>query len=142
MRIDDAFFGKMLLVGSVKNPADNYFECQRYFRPSRDLVELSVTGSLSGPTQQQKDFFRQIENDYQLLVAKFIPLIEEKFGAWMALPIIKDFEKEFKPTYLSIPACDQQSVVWEITFDTVHDLNHLVTVGMVGYEPQYVRVDG
>jgi hypothetical protein len=142
IRVDDAFFGKMLLVESVKNPVDNYFECQRYFGPSRNIIELSVTGVLNGPTQQQKDFFTQIEKDYLLLVVKFIPLIEEGFGAWMMLPIIKDFEKEFKPTYLSIPTCDQHPIEWEIAFDTVHDLNHMVTVGMVGYEPRFVRIDG
>lgn len=64
------------------------------------------------------------------------------FGAWMTLPVIKDFAAEFKPTYLTIPACDQEPIEWEITFDIVHDLNHIVTIGMLGYEPQYVRVDG
>jgi hypothetical protein len=142
VRINDAFIGEMFFVESVKDPTDNYFECQRYFTPSRAKIGLSVAGSLSGPTQQQKDFFTQLEKDYPMLIAKFIPLIEEQFGAWMTLPVIKDFEEEFKPTYLSIPAYDQQLIEWEIAFDTVHDLNHTVTVGMVDYEPKYVRVDG
>jgi hypothetical protein len=83
-----------------------------------------------------------VEEDYHLLVDKLVPIIEAEFGAWMPLPVIKNFVAEFKPTGLEIPLCDRQPIEWEITFDTVHDLNHIVTVGMLGYEPQYVRVDG
>lgn len=60
----------------------------------------------------------------------------------MTAPVIKEFEVEFKSTYLDIPTCDQQPIEGEIAFDTVHDVNHMVTVGMLGYEPQFVRVDG
>jgi hypothetical protein len=142
VKIGDAFFGEMVFVEISKDPTKSYFECQRYFSPIDGMIELGVTGLLDGPTQRQKDFFTQVENDYTLLVTKFIPAIEAEFGAWMTWPIIKNFEAEFKPRYFSIPACDQQPIRWEMVFDTVHDLNHTVAVGMLNYEPQYVRVDG
>ena len=69
-------------------------------------------------------------------------IIEKRFGAWMAESVVKDFTAEFKPVYLSIHACEKQPVEWKIAFDTVYDLNHTVTVGMLGYDPQYVQVDG
>ena len=56
--------------------------------------------------------------------------------------VVEDFTAELKPVHLSIPACEKQPVEWEITFDTVHNLNHIVTVGMFGYNPQYVQIDG
>jgi len=142
VRIGDAFFGEMLFMEVKSDPSISYFECERYFKPSGEKIGLSVTGSLSGPTQRQKDFFTQVENDYPLLFTKLIPIIEAEFGAWMPQPIIKDFEAEFKPTFLDIPSCNQQPIEWEIVFDTVHDVNHTVTVGMLGDEPQYVRIDG
>jgi len=132
----------MTFMDSPNDPAQSYFECERYFQPIGEKIELAITGSLSGPTQQQKDFFAQVETDYPRLVAKFIPIIEAEFGAWMPLPVIKDFNAEFKPTLLDIPACSQRPIEWEIVFDTVHDVNHIVTVGMMDDEPQYVRIDG
>ena len=142
VKVDDAFFGEMIVIEISNNPVESYFECERYFKPSGEKIALGVTGSVSGPTQRQKDFFMQIENDYSLLIAKFALVIETRLGAWTAVPVTKEFEAEFKPTYFSIPTCDQQPIAWEIAFDTVHDVNHTVTVGTLGYEPYYVRIDG
>jgi hypothetical protein len=142
VKIGDAFFGEMQWVEIANNLSESYFECERYFKPSGEKIGVSVTGLLSGPTQRQKDFFVQVEANYSLLVAKLNPLIEAEFGAWMPLPIIKNFVGEFKPIGLDIPACDKLPIEWEIVFDTVHDMNHTVTAGMLDDEPQYVRVDG
>jgi len=142
VKIGDAFFGEMQWVELAKEPLKGYFECERYFSPSGKNISLSVTGALSGPTQQQQEFFTWIEANYLLLVAKLIPLIEAEFGAWMPLPVIQNFVAEFKPIGLDIPACDKLPIEWEIVFDTVHDVNHTVTVGMLDNEPQYVRIDG
>jgi hypothetical protein len=142
VKIADAFFGEMQWIKVANDPSKSYFECERYFKPSGKNIDVSVTGSPSGPTQQQKEFFAQVEAEYSLLIAKLIPLMEAEFGAWMPLPVIKSFVAEFKPIGLDIPACDQQPIEWEIAFDTVHDANHTVTVGLLGYEPQYVRIDG
>ena len=141
-KIGDAFFGEMLWVEIPHDPSKSYFECERYFKPSGEKIGLSVTGSLNGPTQRQKEFFTQVETNYSLLVAKLIPIIEAEFGAWMPFPLIKNFVAEFKPIGLDIPACDELPIEWEIVFDTVHDINHTVTVGLLGDEPQYVRIDG
>jgi len=142
VKIGDAFFGEMQWVEITSDPPKSYFECERYFKPSGKKIGLSVTGLLGGPTPRQKDFFAQVEANYSLLVAKFIPLIEAEFGAWLPLPVIKSFAAEFKPIGLDIPACDKLPILWEITFDTLHDVNHTVTVRMLDDEPQYVRLDG
>ncbi len=142
IKIGDAFFGEMQWIEIANDPSKSYFECARYFKPTGKKISLLVTGTFHGPTQHQKDFFTQVEANYPLLVDKIVPIIEAEFGAWMPLPVIKNFVAEFKPTGLEIPLCDQQPIEWEITFDTVHDPSHIVTVGMLGYEPQYVRVDG
>ena len=141
LKIGDEFFGEMLFM-ETSNSTNSYFECQRMFEPTGEIIEIGINGDLSGPTQGQKDFFRQIEKNYSLLTLRLIPFIEQEFSAWMKQPNIKNFDLEFKPGHLSIPSCEEQPIAWEITFDTIHDLNHLVTVGMLGNEPQFVQVDG
>lgn len=131
----------MLLVKSSVAEKD-YVECRRSFKPISKDIELSLDANLSGPNQQQKAFFRQLEADYFSLIPVFSVGIEAEFGRWMKLLLIRNFEAEFQPVYLRIPDCEQSPVAWEIAFETTHDLNHTVTVGMLGYAPQYVRVDG
>ncbi|MGI4739784.1 MAG: hypothetical protein ACRYG7_31840 [Janthinobacterium lividum] len=106
-KMGDEFFGEMLFIAG-KTSAEGYFECQRNFGPTGEQIEIGIDGNLSGPTQRQKDFFRQVEATFPFLIPRLIEVIEKEFGAWMSLPVIKDFAAEFKPIYLRIPTCDQE----------------------------------
>jgi len=142
MKIGDAFFGEMTFMESIKYPAESYFECKRYFSPIEGVIELGVTAQLSGPTQRQKDFFVQLEKDYSLIVAAVIPRIEDELRNWRPDFRINNFEQEFTPVWLSISACDQQPVEWEIAFETVHDLNHTISITMQNYQLLHILIDG
>jgi len=141
-KLSDAFFGEMTFIEVPNDPASSYFECERYFKPIDGLIELGVTGQLSGPMQRQKYFFTQLENDYQLIIAAVIPVIESEFQQWKPNFKLGNFEQEFKPVWLEIPTCDQRPVEWEIFFETVHDLNHHICVTMQDYRPLHVLMDG
>jgi hypothetical protein len=80
--IDDDFFGRMLFIQFKKKPQKNYFECKRDFKPSGRPIEVLINADVSGPTSTQKDFFRQIENEYDNLTAKIVPMIENVFRNW------------------------------------------------------------
>jgi len=132
------FFGKPV----KKSPVEDYVECERYFSPSGEMIGLSATGEFGSLTQRQEDFISQVERDYLLIIAAIIPSIEDRFRHWKPEFRIGEFKQEFKPVHLDIPTCDQQPIEWEIAFETVHDRNHTVFIVMLGYEPQYVRVNG
>lgn len=138
----DAFFGEMTFMDIPNDPAESYFECKCYFKPIGGVIELSVTATLNGPTQRQKNFFAQLEMDYPLLIAAVIPGIEAEFRNWKPGFRIGDFEQEFKPVWLTIPTCDQLPIEWEIAFETVHDLNHTIAITMRDYQPLHILVDG
>jgi hypothetical protein len=138
----DAFFGEMTYMEVSNDPAQSYFECARYFKPIDRVVELGVTGQMSGPTQRQKAFFTQLENDYPLIAAAVVPIIENEFRNWKPEFKIGNFGQEFKLTWLAIPICDQQPVEWELAFETVHDLNHTLFITMQDYKPIHILIDG
>jgi hypothetical protein len=125
-----------------KKPFEDYFECERYFGPSGEKIELSVTGELGILSQRQEDFISQLERDYSLIEAAIVPGIEARFRNWKPEFKVGDFKQEFRLVHLDIPTCEQQPVEWEMAFETVHDLNHTVFVNMLDYQPQYVRIDG
>jgi len=136
-------FWSFLFGKSVKGkPADDYFECERYFSPSGEQIELSVTGELSVLTQRQENFIAQVEKDYSLIIGAVIPAFEDEFRNWKPAFKIADFKQEFKPIHLSIPTCDQQAVEWEMSFETIHDLNHIVVVYMLNFQLLHIHIDG
>jgi hypothetical protein len=57
IKIGDAFFGEMQWIEIANDPSKSYFECERYFSPVGEKIGLIVSGTLCGPTQQQKEFF-------------------------------------------------------------------------------------
>ena len=92
IKINDEFFGEMVFSEFKKNLEKNYFECKKQFNPINDIIELSIDGKMSGPTQTQKDFFKKIESNYDEIISSIKPLIEDKFQNWKDDFKILDFK--------------------------------------------------
>jgi hypothetical protein len=133
--IEDDFFGKMIFI-------EPHFECRRNFYPTDSIIEIGIDGVESGPTIRQKDFFKNIEEKYPDIVKSISPLIEDEFRNWKEEFQIKDFKKEFKPVYLYIPTCESSPVIWEIAFESEHDLNHHFTITMNDFDAKEILIDG
>jgi len=142
IKIEDPFFGKMIFSDFKKNPDKNYFECSRHFKPTDDLIEIGIEGNETGPTAIQKDFFRSIEARYNEVIASVKPCIESEFKNWKEDFNIADFRKEFKAVYLFLPRCEKVPIVWEIAFETEHDLNHTITITMADLNATSIHIDG
>lgn len=141
-KINDEFFGGMNFMEIGKQSPRNYFECKKYFQPLGKEIELAVDGDLNESREKQKEFFQKIENGYEEIKIAVLPIIEDTFQNWKENFEIVDFDKEFFLCYLSIPRCNVKPIVWEIAFDNIHDLNHMVTVLMEDWEAKGIRIDG
>ncbi|WP_406684336.1 hypothetical protein N1F78_00995 [Seonamhaeicola sp. MEBiC1930] len=142
IKIDDEFFGKMVFLDDKKEPLKSYFECRRHFKPTDDIIEIGITGDVNGPTKIQKDFFRKIESDYNEIALSIKPMIENEFRNWKEDFKIADFKKEFKAVYLFLPRCENEPKVWEIAFESEHDLNHTFTLTMNDLNATEILIDG
>ena len=56
--------------------------------------------------------------------------------------MIEDFSREFTLVAMSIPRLKDKPVEWNLSFDTIHDVNHQVTVELIDYKPSGVIIDG
>ena len=73
--IQDDFFGTLTFM-SFKDPTKNYFEGKGKFNPTGDEIEYFVEADLSGPTNDQRNFYNKVEGLYDEIISKVIPLIE------------------------------------------------------------------
>ncbi len=142
IKIDDEFFGNMIFSEFKKNPEKNYFECRRHFKPTDEIIEIGIKGNVTGPTELQKDFFRKIEADYDKIISSVRPMIENEFQNWKEDFKIIDFRKEFKAVYLFLPRCENDLKIWEIAFESEHDLNHTITMTMNDFNATEILIDG
>lgn len=139
--IQDEFFGKLTFI-DFRDSSKDYFEGRGKFSPTNDEIEYLVDGDIIGPTKEQRDFYKKIEDSYDEIIAKISPLIEQEFRNWKEDFEIKDFRKEFTPIGLSIPRLTAEVIAWNISFNTIHDRNHQITVDLENFEPEGVLIDG
>ena len=142
VKLEHEFFGTMLFLEFKKDPHKNYFECRRHFKPTGKIIEIGIDADATGPTQRQIDFFKSIEDSYSEVARAVMPLIEDDFGKWKEGFKIANFQKEFEAVYLRIPRCETDPVVWEISFESEHDRNHVFSLTMSGFEAKKLLVDG
>lgn len=140
--VKDSFFGEMLFLEFKKNPIDNYFECRRHFEPINNEIEIGIEGEESGSTELQRAFFRKIESSYGKIIASAKPLIEDEFQNWKKDFMISDFRNEFKAVYLHLPRCTERPIIWKISFETEHDLNHIFIITMNDLKAIEISIDG
>ena len=142
IKINDTFFGKMLFLDDKKNPENEYFECSRNFEPSNDIIDIGIEADVSGPTELRKDFFKKIESNYDEIISTIKPVIINEFKKWEDNFEITDFRNEFKAVYLFLPRCEKQPIVWKISFETILDLNHVVSLTMSDFNLKEILIDG
>lgn len=113
--IDHPFFGKLLFLEIKKKPENSAFEGSRHFRPTDKEIEFHLEGQMPGPTDRQIKFFQDLEDDWDSILHKVKPMIEEEFQNWKPDFKIADFKAEFVPTFLNIPTLEKKNYEWELT---------------------------
>lgn len=140
--INDSFWGKMIYDGNNSYHIEGSFECVKHFQPINDDIEIVLPAPKKGPSISQKDFFKQIEKNYEQIITKVIPLIEEEFRKWKTDFKIYNFKKEFIPVFIQLPNCQNTSVLWELSFDCTIDSDHTIAVKMCDFDPKEIHIEG
>jgi hypothetical protein len=139
--IQDDFFGSLRYM-DFKDTSKNYFEGKGHFTPTNSETEYLIKADIAGPTDEQKNFYHGLQENFMQYVEKIKPLIEDEFRNWKEDFEIKDFSKEFILVCITIPRLDLRPLIWDMAFTTVHDLDHQVTIDFVDNEPSGVLIDG
>ena len=136
VRIEDSFFGEITDTGDT-------FEFERYFKNTKQKVELILEKNGNEVTLNQVAFYKKIENDYKYLVENMIPLIEKELDGWIENYDLKyNFKKDFRLECIHIPKCDEEIIRWEISYWMNNDAQHWCTLEMKNFEVNSIIIDG
>jgi hypothetical protein len=139
--IKDDFFGALTYM-TFKDPAKNFFEGKGMFKPTSAEIEYFIEADVSGSTNDQRHFYDNVQASYDDIISKIIPLIEDEFKNWKEDFKIENFKKEFKLVAMTIPRLNKNTTIWDMSFETIHDDNHRVTVELKDFEPDGIMIDG
>ncbi len=139
--IEYPFWGALLFFKS--KTGEGHFKGVYIFKPLNNaIISVFLKADPSGPTQAHSDFYKSIEDNYPAIKKSIIPVMEDEFGNWQEGFKIKDFEKEFTLSSISLPRCETTPIEWELSFDSIHDESHTFTILMKDYEATAVQIDG
>ncbi|WP_153797325.1 hypothetical protein [Foetidibacter luteolus] len=141
VKIQDDFFGELRFM-DFNDASKNYFEGRGYFAPTNNETEYLIHANNEGPTEIQRNFYRDLQANFKQYVEKIKPLIEDEFRNWKEDFLITDFYHEFRLVCVVIPRLENKPLIWEMAFDTIHDLNHQVTIEFTGDQPTGILIDG
>ena len=136
---NDPFFGELKYTAGKHA---SFFDGKKWFAPASKEISVLIDADAAGPVQAQYVFFSAVERDYAMLLAKIVPVIEDEFKNWKEDFVIKDFTNEFSLENIHISKLDEVPLKWEISYTSVHDLDHQFTIDFEGMEPMGVMIDG
>lgn len=139
--VNDDFFGALRFV-DFKDPSKDYFEGKGHFTPTSSEIEYLIQADKDGPTDEQQQFYRDLQSNFNQFIDKMKPLIEDEFRNWKDDFVIKDFNKEFELVCITIPRLDVRPLIWDMVFTTIHDESHHVTIDFIDLEPNGILIDG
>ena len=139
--VQDDLFGRLQFV-DFKDSTKNYFEGAGFFAPTQSETDYLIRADIEGPTEEQRQFYLDLQANFEQYVEKITPLIEGEFQNWREDFKITNFTKEFSLVCITIPRQDILPMVWEMAFTTIHDLDHHVTIDFIGNESNGILIDG
>lgn len=139
--IEDAFFGQLRFL-DLNDPRQNYFEGSGFFPPTGQQIDYLIEADLPGPTLAQQQFYQALQQKYADYVTRIQPLITERFCHRQPDFRIQNFAAEFTLLSVTVPRLSTLSVAWEMSFSTVHDVNHDVTIYFLDEQPTSLLLNG
>lgn len=139
--IHDTVFGTVRLR-RWKNAGSHYFEGKLHFAPTASVITLLIEAAGDGPTAAQRGFYQNLQTHFTTYAQRMIPLIEDEFRNWKDDFAVADFAKEFALVCLSLPTFEGEACRWQMSFTTVHDLDHQIEIDFVNDEPVSILIDG
>jgi hypothetical protein len=131
-------FGKMTFQRIAPNKS--YWEGRALFPPAKAEIEVFVDGDESGVAPGALQFYEQVQERYQGVVAKFQPEIIRQLRELSDEPLPVDFASTCRPTSVSVPDTRLRTE-WDIGMECVFDPNLRVTIEMEDWEKGMVVVD-
>lgn len=136
VKIQDEVFGELTIdKGFVSG-------CDCFFKPLDKNIECLIDAGENGPNEEQRNFYKSIEQNYPLLRQKIVPIMLDTFQNWKEDFEIKDFDSEFSLSSISLPKIDATPVVWQVCYSSIHD-DHDFTIKVVDLNPEdRIAIDG
>ena len=136
----DELFGELGYT-TFKDKSKNFYDGTVYFDSKECGILLEADDN--GPTQNQRDFFKDLCDKYpSLKMDVIVPFLNKELEDWNNYNPIFNFDEEFELDGVSIPVIESRPVNWTLTLFSTK-IKHYVTIEFNEWQPiTGVAIDG
>ncbi|MEN8194530.1 MAG: hypothetical protein ABFS12_17050 [Bacteroidota bacterium] len=139
LRFQDDLFGELRYT-TFKDSSKNFYDGSALFQGQE--IGISVDADENGPTNLQKDFFKNLDNNYEEIKNKIIiPFLRKELAENIENSGIDNFDKEFSFDGIHLGKFKDDKTEWSITYDS-NPMSHYVSIDFEGMTPRYMAIDG
>jgi hypothetical protein len=131
--IQHAYFGPMNYAWYSSDKTRGYFHRLHYFAPALQKISISMDTDTTGPTSEQTDFFKMLEERYESLLPAILPVLiaagSKRKKNFMLPAFPRDFRLLDIHIYAGLPAKSSISFESDLTPDNDY------CIEMTDFEP-------
>jgi hypothetical protein len=135
----DELFGELGYT-KFKDSSKNFYDGEVKFQGI--LIGVNIDADENGPTNEQKDFFKNLNTEYNEIKENIIlPFLRNELEDNIEDAGLNNFDNEFKFDGISIGRIKNIKTEWSITYDS-KPMRHYVSIYFEGMKPKYITIDG
>lgn len=138
-KFNDAFFCDLGYT-TFKDSSKNFYDGEVKFQDTE--IGIIINADRYGPTLEQKEFFKKLDDNYLEIKEKIIlPLLRKKLEHNIKDSGLENFDSEFNFDGILIGKINNGKTEWSITYDS-KPMKHYVSIDFIGMHPEYMTIDG
>ena len=135
----DELFGELGYT-TFKDSSKNFYDGEVKFQGKE--IGINIDADENGPTIEQKDFFKKLDDEYSEIKEKIIlPFLRNELEDNIEDSGLENFDSEFEFDGISIGKIKNEKTEWSITYDS-KPMRHYVSIDFIGMEPEHMTIDG
>ena len=135
----DELFGELGYT-KFKDSSKNFYDGQVNFQGN--LIGINIDADENGPTNEQKEFFKKLNTDYNKIKENIIlPFLRNELEDNIDDAGLNNFDNEFEFDGISIGRIKNEKTEWSITYYS-KPMSHYVSIDFEGMKPKYMTIDG
>ncbi|WP_338378813.1 hypothetical protein [uncultured Flavobacterium sp.] len=135
----DDLFGELGYT-TFKDSSKNFYDGEVKFQGKE--IGINIDADENGPTIEQKEFFKKLDNEYSEIKENIIlPFLRKELEDNIEDSGLENFDSEFDFDGISIGKIKNEKTEWSITYDS-KPMRHYVSIDFIGMKPEHMTIDG
>ena len=129
------------VFGYIRFQKVGFWEGKVQFKPLSSEIEVLIDGGATGPTEEQRRWFRIVEEKYLAALPQIIEAAMPRVREWNKELTNDRLLAELKLETISVNMCEPDAHEWDITFYS-EPLEHWVNITLTEWTVNTTTIDG